>query len=206
MNTPKHPKAHESQEASAAAPEEGDAAFVAAHGEKGASSQGSEEALTAAQDEAAKLKDQLLRAMAETENTRRRMSKELDDTRKYAVSQFAKEMLTVADNFRRALEAVPKEGADGEALKTLITGVEAIERQLLANFERFGIKPINPLGQPFDPHFHRVMLEQEDPSKPAGTIVQVLQTGYMIHDRLLREAMVTVAKGGPTVHKVDTEA
>jgi molecular chaperone GrpE len=152
------------------------------------------------------LKDQMLRAMAEAENTRRRLNKELDETRKYAVGNFAKEMLGVADNFRRALEAVPKEGADNETLKQLVAGVEATERQLLAGFEKFGIKKTNPLGQPFDPHFHRVMMEIEDASHPAGTVVQVLQEGYVIHDRLLREALVAVAKGGPTVHKVDTEA
>jgi len=152
------------------------------------------------------LKDQMLRAMAEAENTRRRLNKELDETRKYAVSNFAKEMLGVADNFRRALEAVPKEGANGETLKQLVAGVEATERQLLATFEKFGIKKINPMGQPFDPHFHRVMMEIDDPAHPAGTVVQVMQEGFVIQDRLLREALVAVSKGGPTVHKVDTEA
>jgi len=163
---------------------------------------------TAAKELAAEvehLKDQMLRAMAEAENTRRRFSKELEETRKYAVSNFAKEMLVVADNFRRALEAIPKESAAGdETLKQLITGVEATERQLLASFDKFGIKKMNSLGQPFDPHFHQVMMEVEDPSKPAGTIVQVIQEGYMIHDRLLREAVVSVAKGGPKATKIDT--
>lgn len=167
---------------------------------------GAETALEAAQDEIGKLKDQILRAMAETENTRRRMKKEIEDAQKFAVSGFAKEMLVVADNFRRALEAVPQQGADGETLKNLIAGVEMTERQLLAAFEKFGIKKIDPMGKPFDPHLHQVMMEAEDPSKPAGTVVQVLQPGYMIHDRLLREAMVVVAKGGPAAHKVDTSA
>ncbi|MDD3181223.1 MAG: nucleotide exchange factor GrpE [Alphaproteobacteria bacterium] len=165
-----------------------------------------EDALESAQREIEKLKDQILRAMAETENTRRRMKKEIDDAQKYAVGGFAKEMLNVADNFRRALEAVPEGGADGDTLKNLILGVEATERQLLSTFEKFGVKKLNPMGQPFDPHYHQVMMEAEDPSKPAGMIVQVLQPGYMIHDRLLREAMVVVAKGGPTTHKVDTSA
>lgn len=164
-----------------------------------------EDALGEAQTEIGKLKEQILRAMAETENTRRRMKKEADDAQKFAVGSFAKEMLIVADNFRRALDAVPQQdGAGGETLKNLIAGVEATERQLLAAFEKFGIKKLDPLNQPFDPHFHQVMMEVEDPSKPAGMIVQVLQAGYMIHDRLLREAMVVVAKGGPTVHRVDT--
>ncbi|MDD2324456.1 MAG: nucleotide exchange factor GrpE [Alphaproteobacteria bacterium] len=167
---------------------------------------GAEDALEQAQTEIGKLKDQILRAMAETENTRRRMKKEVEDAQKFALGSFAKEMLVVADNFRRALDAVPKDGADGDTLKNLVTGVEATERQLLAAFERFGIKKISPLGEVFDPHYHQVMMEIDDPSKPAGQIVQVLQEGYMIHDRLLREAMVAVAKGGPTAHKVDTQA
>ncbi len=152
------------------------------------------------------LKDQMLRAMAEAENTRRRLNKELEETRKYAVGNFAKEMLVVADNFRRALEAIPKDHAGNDTLKQLVAGVEATERQLLASFEKFGIKKLNSLGQPFDPHMHSVMMEVEDPSKPAGTVVQVMQEGYVIQDRLLREAMVAVSKGGPKVHKVDTEA
>ena len=151
------------------------------------------------------LKDQHLRALAEVENIRRRAQKEREETAKFAVSDFAREMLGVSDNFRRALEAVPQEGA-ADALPHLIAGVEATERQLLANFERFGIKRLDPMGQPFDPHFHRVMMEVEDASKPAGTVVQVMQAGYMIHDRLLREALVAVSKGGPVAHKVDTSA
>lgn len=162
--------------------------------------------------EAAQLKDQLLRALAEAENTRRRMQKELDDARKYAVSTFAKEVLTVSDNFQRALDSVPKEGASADTLTQLVTGIEATERQLQAVLERFGIKKIEPLGQMFDPNYHRVMMEQEDPSKAPGTVTMVLQAGYMIHDRLLREAMVAVAKGGAAKpdkaagHKVDTSA
>ncbi len=163
-------------------------------------------ALEAAQKEIADLKDRALRAMAEAENTRRRLQKEIDDTRKYAISNFAKEMLIVADNFRRALDAIPRENGNDEALKNLVMGVEATERQLLATFERFGIKKIDPLGQMFDPHFHRVMMEMEDTDQPAGTVVQVIQAGYMIQDRLLREALVAVAKGGPAMPKVDTEA
>jgi molecular chaperone GrpE len=165
-----------------------------------------EDALDEAQNEINKLKDQILRAMAETENTRRRMKKEIEDAQKFAVGNFAKEMLVVADNFTRALEALPQDGGGNEMLKNLIAGVQATQRQLQATFEKFGIRKMDAMGQPFDPHFHQVMMEAEDPSKPAGMIVQVLQAGYMIHDRLLREAMVVVAKGGPAVHKVDTSA
>lgn len=155
----------------------------------------------------ANLKDQVLRALAEAENTRRRAQKEREDTAKYAVASFAKDMLNVGDNFRRALEATPKETNDA-ALKNLITGIEATERQLQAAMERVGIKKIEPLDQPFDPNFHRVMMEVENADKPAGTVVQVLQAGYMIHDRLLREALVAVAKGGPAAapRAVDTSA
>lgn len=165
-----------------------------------------EDSLKGAQAEIDKLKEQVLRALAEAENTRRRMQKELDEARKYSVSAFAKEMLGISDNFTRALEAVPKDEAESQTLKNLVTGVQAVERQLAAAFEQFGIKKIDPLGQPFDPHLHRVMMEQEDLSKPAGTVLQVFQPGYMIHDRLLREAQVVVTKGGPVAHKVDQEA
>ncbi len=158
--------------------------------------------------EVEKMKDQVLRAMAESENTRRRLTKELADAKKYSVSTFAKEMLTVSDNFRRALGAVPSDKAQEEpTLKNLMGGVEATERQLIAALERFGITQIeSPLEKQFDPHLHQVMMEQEDPSKPAGMVVQVLQEGYMIHGRLLREAMVVVTKGGAPAKKVDTEA
>lgn len=156
--------------------------------------------------EIAGLKDQLLRALADAENTRRRARKEVEDEKKYAVTGFAKDMLAVADNFRRALEAAPQDIAD-PAVKNLITGVEATERQLLASLERFGIKKLDPMGQVFDPNFHQVMTEIPDPSQPSGTVVQVLQPGYVIHGRLLREALVAVAKGGPaTPPKIDTAA
>jgi molecular chaperone GrpE len=154
----------------------------------------------------AELKDQLLRALAEAENTRRRAQKEREDTAKYAVANFAREMLGVADNFARALEALPKNTSD-PSVKNLVTGVEATGRQLQAALERFGIREMAPLGQPFDPNFHRVMMEVDNPDQPPGTVVQVLQAGYVIHDRLLREALVAVAKGGgATQPKVDTSA
>ena len=165
------------------------------------------EKVDGSQAEIARLKDQLLRALAEAENGRRRAQKEREDTAKYATANFAKEMLSVADNFHRALDAVPSDARNNDALKNLITGVEATERQLQASLERFGIKKIEPLGQPFDPNFHRAMMEMEDSGQPPGTVVQVLQPGYMIYDRLLREALVAVAKGAaPAPHKVDTSA
>ncbi|MBK1842393.1 nucleotide exchange factor GrpE [Azospirillum sp. YIM B02556] len=158
--------------------------------------------------EVASLKDQLLRAMAETENTRRRAQRDREDASKFAVSGFAKELVSVADNLRRALDAVPAEGREqDEMLKGLAVGVEATERQLFAAFDRAGIKKIDPTGEPFDPNFHQVMFEIENTGKSAGTVVQVLQPGYTIHGRLLREAMVGVAKGGEAGGQhVDTKA
>lgn len=137
-----------------------------------------------------------MRALAELENTRRRAARERDDTAKFAISSFARELLAVADNLRRALDAIPGDAREtDELLNKLSEGVEATERQLLAAFDRFGIKKMEPLGQPFDPNFHQVMFELENTGQRAGTVVQVLQPGYTIHGRLLREAMVGVAKG-----------
>ncbi|HVO04707.1 MAG TPA: nucleotide exchange factor GrpE [Candidatus Cybelea sp.] len=160
-------------------------------------------ALQAARDEAAQLKDQLLRAMAETENTRRRAQRDRDDAQKYAVTNFAREMLTVADNLRRALEAIPAESlASDEALKTLYEGIAATERQLEAALSKQQIKRIWPEGERFDSNLHQAMFEVPDTGQPAGTVVQVLQAGYTIHDRLLRPALVGVAKGGAPANDV----
>lgn len=153
--------------------------------------------------ELASMKEQLLRALAEVENVRRRGQKEREDASRYAVSGFARDMLDVADNLRRALDAMAK-SETSEALTSLMGGVEATERQLLAAFERHGIRKMNPMGEAFDPNFHRAMVEIEDPARPAGTVVQVLQPGYVIHDRLLREALVAVSRAAPEAPKVDT--
>ncbi len=156
--------------------------------------------------EVASLKDQILRALAETENVRRRAEREREDTSKYAVSKFAKELLAVADNLRRAVEAVaPDVRESNQAVGNLLTGVEATERQLLAAFDRAGIAKVEALGAPADPNFHQIMMEIENTGKPAGTVVQVLQAGYTIHGRLLREAIVGVAKGDVGGH-VNTSA
>ncbi len=146
----------------------------------------------------AQLKDQLLRAVAETENVRRRLEQQAEDRGKYAVSSFAKDVLPVADNLRRALDSIPAEALSGDPMAhKLGEGVELTERALLAALERHGIKRIESMGQRFDPHLHQAMMEVEDPSQPAGTVVLEMQPGYIIHGRLLREAMVGVAKGGP---------
>jgi molecular chaperone GrpE len=156
-----------------------------------------EDTLAAARAEAAQLKDQLLRAMAETENTRRRAQRDRDDAQKYGISNFAREVLAVADNLRRALEAIPAETLQSdEALKTLFDGVAATERQLEAALGKQQIQRIWPEGERFGSNFHQAMFEVPDSGKPAGTVVQVLQAGYKIHDRLLRPALVGVAKGG----------
>ncbi len=145
--------------------------------------------------EVARLKDQLLRALAEAENTRRRTEREMDDARKFAVGVFARDMLPVADNLRRALESLPAEArANNEALKPLLTGVEATERQLLAALDKCGIKPIEAVGKPFDPNLHQVMFEVESADHAPGTVLQVMQIGYVLHERLLRPALVGTAK------------
>ena len=146
--------------------------------------------------ETGKLKDQALRALAETENIRRRSEREREDTAKYAISGFAKSLLDAADNLRRAIDAVPAGAVEADAaLKTLVDGVAATERQLLAAFERHGVTRIEPVGETFDPNFHQAMFELPGTGKPAGTIVQVMQPGYVLQGRLLRPAMVGVAKG-----------
>ena len=142
------------------------------------------------------LKDKLLRALAETENTRRRAERERADASTYAVTRFAREMLTIADNFARALSHLPptfREAADPQ-VKAVIEGVEATERQLLAALENYGIKPIDTSDAKFDPNLHQAIAEVAGEGRPGGSIVNVVQTGYTIGERLLRPAMVTVAR------------
>ncbi len=148
--------------------------------------------------EVADLKDKLLRALAEAENVRRRAERDKIEISKYAVAGFAREILSVADNLRRALESMDEETRkENGAVETLVVGVELTEREMLSAFERFHIKPIEALGQKFDHNLHEAMFETEDKERPEGTVVQVLQTGYMLNDRLLRPAKVGVSKGGP---------
>lgn len=151
------------------------------------------------------MRDKMMRALAEAENTRKRAEKMQADTSKYAVAGFAKDMLDIADNLRRAIDAVPED--QREMMKVLLEGVEAIERMMLASFEKQGIKKIEPTEGKFDPNFHEVMFETEVAGKQNGEIIQLLEAGYVIHDRLLRPARVGVAKasGAPTEHQVDQE-
>lgn len=157
------------------------------------------DALGKAQAEIAELKDRLLRTAAESENLRKRMEREKEDALKYGAAKFSKDILTVADNLRRAIENVPKAEAEAsEPVRNLVIGIEATERELLTVFERHGITRIDPKGQRFDPNQHQAMFEVQDPSQPAGMVVQVIAAGYMQHGRLLRAAMVGVSKGGPS--------
>jgi molecular chaperone GrpE len=160
--------------------------------------------------EVARLKDQALRALADQENTRRRAQRDIEENSKYAVSNFARDILPIGDNLRRALDAIPAEvKASDAALAKFAEGVELTERELLNILDRYGIKRIDPVGQPFDHNLHQAVMQVDDANQPPGTVVQVFQTGYTIQGRLLRPAMVTVAKGSPAGAagaKVDTTA
>lgn len=145
------------------------------------------------------LRDQRLRMAAEMENLRRRTARDVRDAKSYAVSGFARDMLQVSDNLQRALEAVPEqaEGVADNGLKSLVEGVELTERAMAATLERHGVIKLEPKGQKFDPNYHQAMYEVPDPSVANNTVVEVVQPGYVIGDRMLRPAMVGVAKGGP---------
>jgi molecular chaperone GrpE len=142
--------------------------------------------------------DSYLRAAAETENVRRRLEKEKEEVARYAITKFAKDILSVGDNFQRAIAAVPKDAVQNDpALKSLLDGVVLAERDYRGVLERHGVRMIDPVGKPFNPHHHQAMMEQENAEVPAGTVLQVYQVGYLIEDRCLRPAMVVVSKGGP---------
>jgi molecular chaperone GrpE len=157
--------------------------------------EGSSEALAR---EAADARDKMLRTLAEMENLRKRTTREVADARTYAISGFARDVLDIADNLQRALDAVPAEAraAADPGLKALIEGVELTERSLHNALEKNGVRRFDPAGEKFDPNIHQAMYEVPDPSVPAGTIAQVIQSGYMIGERVLRPALVAVAKGG----------
>jgi molecular chaperone GrpE len=144
------------------------------------------------------LKDRLLRLAAEMENVRKRMTREIEDTRTYAIAKFARDMLTATDSLSRAMLVLPAETRDTAEgpLKSLIEGIELTEREMQRLLAVHGVKPIEAEGQKFDPHKHQAMFEVPDPTRPEGTVVQVVQTGYAIGDRVLRPAMVGIAKGG----------
>ncbi len=150
------------------------------------------------QAEKAELKDRYLRAEAETQNVRRRGQQDVERERKYGVERFARDVLSVADNIGRALSALPSDAESIDpALRNVITGVQATERELQSVLERHGVTRVDSLGKPFNADFHQAMMEVEDASVPAGTVVQELIPGYLLAGRLLRAAMVAVSKGGP---------
>lgn len=154
--------------------------------------------------ENAELKDRLMRALAEVENVRRRNDKERQDMAKFGAQSLAKELLSSVDNLRRALDSVPAEARqENDVLKNLLTGVEMTEKQILDAFEKNAIKRIDPVGEKFSYERHQAISEAPGTGKPAGTVVQVLQAGFMLHDRLLRPAMVVVAKGDPKASEGD---
>lgn len=156
-------------------------------------------ALLASQTEIASLKDKVLRTLADMENLRRRTEREVADAKAYGVTGFARDMLTFADNLRRAVESIP---ADALAsvdvpIKSFIEGVEVTERDFLSRLARHGVKKLEPQGQKFDPNFHEALFEIPDESVPTGTVAQVVESGYSIGERVLRPAKVGVTRGGP---------
>ncbi|MGA2287646.1 nucleotide exchange factor GrpE [Bradyrhizobium sp.] len=160
--------------------------------------EGSAEALA---KEAAESRDKMLRTLAEMENLRKRTAREVADARVYAITGFARDVLDIADNLQRALDAVPDEtrAAADPGLKALIEGVELTERSLLNALEKNGVRKFDPAGEKFDPNFQQAMYEIPDPTVPAGTVVQVVQAGYTIGERVLRPALVAISKGGAKV-------
>jgi molecular chaperone GrpE len=158
--------------------------------------------------ENADLRDRFLRLAAEMDNLRRRTDREIKDAKSYAVTGFARDMLSVSDNLRRAIETLPDEAraAADAAWTALIEGVEMTERGMLATLERHGVRKIEAEGQKFDPNFHQAMFEVPNPEVPNNTVVQVVQAGYAIGERVLRPAMVGVAKGGPKTEAASEDA
>ena len=149
------------------------------------------------QRENGELKDKLLRGLADMENLRRRTEKEIADAKIYGIASFARDMLTVADNLRRAVENMPAELRAEPAIRPLVEGIEVTERDFLSRLTRYGVKKLDPLGGKFDPNMHEALYEVPDETKPNGTVVHVVEEGYGIGERVLRPAKVGVSKGGP---------
>jgi len=184
--------------AGAAAPDQG----AAGNGERSV-----HDVIAAPQAEVADFKDRWMRAQAETENVRKRYEREKEDTAKYAITKFARDIVNVGDNFQRAIDAVPGGAVEREpALKSFLEGVTLTERELLNILERHGIKRLNPKDEAFNPHQHQAMMEVARSDVQPGTIVQVFQAGYTIEDRVLRPAMVVVAKAEPKAPDVPAAA
>lgn len=187
------PEDRKAQEPDAEAPSNG----AATAGDPAGAREGAGE-LEVLRAENTDLRDKVLRVMAELENYRRRAEREKSDLAKYAISDFARDIVSIGDNLRRAIEAIPRGAAEHDPnLKTLVEGVEVTERELIKVFERHGVTRFDPLGEKFDPHVHEAMIKVDVPNAAADTIVQVLHAGYMIGERVLRPAAVIVAKGAP---------
>ncbi|MBX9588905.1 MAG: nucleotide exchange factor GrpE [Hyphomonadaceae bacterium] len=182
-------------------PKRGGPTAAADPGAQGSDQEGARtvhDVIAALQVEAADFKDKWLRAHAEVENVRKRAEREKEETAKYAVTRLARDIIGVGDNFQRAINAVPSDAAENDpALKSFLEGVTLTERELLNVLERHGIKRQQAMNEPFNPHLHQAVMEIPRSDVPEGIIVQVFQPGFMIEDRVLRPAMVGVAKGGP---------
>jgi molecular chaperone GrpE len=165
-----------------------------------------EEKIEALEAELATQKEQVLRQLAETENVRRRAQREREDTIRYGASALARDLLNVADNLQRALQSVPADARESdEVIKNLVIGIEMTEKELLGAMQKQGVEKIEPLGEKFSYDKHQAMFEVPDTGKPAGTIVELMQPGYIMHERLLRPAMVGVAKGDPEIPPEDVD-
>jgi molecular chaperone GrpE len=166
------------------------------------------ETVQALASEVAELRDRHLRTLADMENLRRRTEREVAEARTYGISGFARDILGVADNLQRALDAIGDEARASlpPVMIAFIEGVELTERELLKVLEKHGVARFDPLGEKFDPNVHQAMFQVSDPSSPAGTVAQVVQAGFMIGDRVLRPALVGVAKGGPKPTANDNSA
>ncbi|WP_375624773.1 MULTISPECIES: nucleotide exchange factor GrpE [unclassified Bartonella] len=163
--------------------------------------------LASLQDENKELKDQLLRLVADMENLRRRTMRDVADAKAYSIANFARDMLSVSDNLNRALEAIPEGARESDAgLKSLAEGVEMTERAMMAALERHGVQKIHPEGQKFDPHFHQAMFEIPNADVPDNTVQEVVQAGYIIGERVLRPAIVGVAKGRVKEASVESDS
>ncbi|MGL4397877.1 MAG: nucleotide exchange factor GrpE [Hyphomicrobium sp.] len=157
--------------------------------------------------EAAEKHDQFVRAVAETENVRRRLEKEKDEVAKYAISKFAKDILSIGDNFQRAISAVSREAAEADPhLQNLLDGVVLAEREFKGALERHGVRALDPTGLPFNPHHHQAVMEEENAGVANGTVLKVFQVGYLLDERCLRPAMVVVSRGGPKAVKAGEQA
>ena len=174
-------------------------AGVAEGGEQTAAEPDPFKVLELLQAENAELKDRSLRTLADMENLRRRTEREVADAKSYGVTSFARDMLTFADNLRRSLEAVPAEAREAAEprLKSFLEGIELTERDFVSRLARFGVKKLEPLGQRFDPNMHEALFEIPDESVPSGTVMQVVEQGFSIGERVLRPAKVGVSRGGP---------